>query len=146
MADLGPSPMALGPFAFRALGFSFTGQGRSLSTPWAELDVCYRLSALQWTGPKSDSFSIKGCIFEVEFGGQASLEGIRQAALAGRPLMLVTFAGQVHGRHAIQDVAEERDAVIGDGRARRNSYSIELRRIESSAFSLAGINGLLGAF
>lgn len=138
--------MALGKFAFRALGFSFTEQGRDLETPWAELDVCYRLNALQWTGPKSDSFSIKGAIFEEEFGGQSSLDGIRKSALAGTPLMLVTFGGQVHGKHAIFGVREERTSIKGDGRARRNSYSIELKRIESSSFSVAGLTGLLGAF
>lgn len=146
MAEQGPSPMALGKFKFRALGFSFTEQGRDLDTPWAELEVCYRLDALQWTGPKSDRFSIKGAIFEQEFGGQASLDGIRSSALAGKPLMLVTFAGQVHGNHAIFGVREERVAIIADGRARKNSYSIELRRIESSSFSVAGLTGLLGAF
>lgn len=138
--------MALGQFAFRALGFSFHEQGRDLETPWAELEVCYRLNALQWTGPKSDSFSIKGAIFEQEFGGQASLDGIRNAAKSGTPLMLVTFAGQVHGNHAVFGVREERTSIIADGRARRNSYSIELKKIESSSFSLAGLTGLLGAF
>lgn len=132
MAGQGPTPMALGPFAFRALGFSFTGQGRDLATPWAEIEVCYRLDALQWTGPKSDSFTIKGCLFDMEFGGQASLDGVRAAALAGRPLMLVTFAGDVHGLHAILGVKEERDAINAIGQARKNSYAIELKRIGSS--------------
>lgn len=131
MAGQGPTPMALGQFAFRALGFSFEGQQRELSTPWAEIDVCYRLNALQWTGPTSDKFTIDGCIFEEAFGGQSSLEGIRAAAMSGTPLMLVTFAGKVHGFHAIQGVREDRTAVMADGVARRNQYQIELTRVST---------------
>jgi phage protein U len=129
MAEQGPTPMALGGFTFRALGFSFGTQEIELSTPWAEIDVCYRLAALQWTGPKSDSFAIKGVIFEEAFGGLSSLDGIRDAASNGEPLMLVTFSGKVHGRHAVQQVSQERDYIRYDGLARRVSYSIQLRRI-----------------
>jgi hypothetical protein len=127
--EQGPTPMALGSFTFRALGFSFVGQEIELETPWAEIDVCYRFAALQWTGPKSDSFAIKGILFEEAFGGLSSLEGIADAAKSGTPLMLVTFSGKVHGRHAIQRVSQERDNVRFDGLARRNGYSIQLRRI-----------------
>lgn len=147
MAEQGPTPMALGSFAFRALGFSFDGQGLDLATPWAEIEVCYRMSALQWTGPKSEIFSIKGVIFEEAFGGQASLDGLANAAKAGQTLMLVTFAGRVHGRHAIQSIQQERVTIRGDGLARKNSYSIELRRIETSLAGVGGIgSGLLGIF
>ena len=142
MAGLGPTPMALGGFAFRALGFSFEAQGRDLATPWAEIEVCYRLDALQWTGPKSDSFSIKGCIFEEAFGGQSSLDGIRSAALAGIPLMLVTFAGRVHGRHAIFGVSEERSNINASGMARKSSYSIELKRLSGAGTIAGAISGL----
>ncbi|WP_409560182.1 phage tail protein [Hyphomicrobium sp. MC8b] len=131
MAAQGPTPMALGGFAFRALGFSFNTQEIDLDTPWAEIEVCYRLTALQWTGPRDDRFAIKGIVFEEEFGGLSSLEGIRASAKSGTPLMLVTFSGKVHGRHAIQRVSQERDAIRYDGLARRTSYSIELRRLEA---------------
>jgi phage protein U len=137
----GPSPMALGSFVFRALGFSFEGQGRELSTPWAEIDVCGTFDALQWMGPQSDSFAITGAIFDEAFGGQASLDGIRAAAQAGRPLMLVTRAGRVHGLHVVFGVSEDRSVISGSGQARINSYQIELRRYPGNA---GGLGGLLG--
>ncbi|OYW56769.1 MAG: hypothetical protein B7Y80_01420 [Hyphomicrobium sp. 32-62-53] len=136
----GPSPMALGSFLFRALGFSFDSQGRQLSTPWAEIDVCGDLDALQWMGGKSDSFSIRGAIFDEAFGGQASLDGIRAAGLAGKPLMLVTRAGRVHGLHVVYDVSEDRTTINAAGQARANAYQIELRRYPGGG----GIGGLLG--
>lgn len=125
---LGPTPMALGTYAFSALGFGFTGHGRGLETPWAEIDVAARFDSLQWTGPKSETFEIKGVIFEAEFGGQDSLDGLRDAAAAGKPQMLVTRAGKVRGYHVIVSISEDRDFIDASGMARRNAYSIELKR------------------
>jgi len=132
--------MALGGFVFQALGFSFESQGRGLETPWAELKTAARFDALQWTGPKSESFSIKGVIFAPEFGGQETLDGLRAAASAGRPLMLVTRAGRVMGMHVVFGISEDRTYIDGSGQARLNRYSIELRRYHSS-----GIGGIAGA-
>lgn len=120
--------MALGGFAFRGLGFSFEGQSIDAETPWAELEVVARPDALQWTGPKSKSFAIRGAIFEESFGGQSSLDGIQAAAEAGVPLMLVTGAGRVHGLHVVFSVHQDRDHIRADGMARMNSYEISLRR------------------
>jgi len=120
--------MALGGYVFRGLGFSFTGQGRELNTSWASLKTIGRFDALQWTGPQSDSFSIKGALFDEAFGGQASLDGIRGAAKSGKALMLVTGDGRVHGRHVVEGVSEERDRISASGQARKNSYSIKLKR------------------
>jgi hypothetical protein len=133
--------MALGGFVFRALGFSFDTQGRGLETPWAEIEVAGRFDALQWTGPKSESFSIKGVIFDPEFGGQESLDGLRRSAQSGTPLMLVTRAGRVMGRHVVIGITEDRTYIRASGQARLNHYSIELRRYHG----VAGIGGLVGA-
>lgn len=138
----GPSPMALGGYAFRGLGFSFEGQSIDLQTPWAELQVVGRLDALHWTGPKSKEFSIKGCLFEEAFGGQASLDGISAAGEKGAPLMLVTGAGKVHGLHVVFGVREDRDRIRYDGLARKNVYEISLRKYTPSG----SLGGLLSLF
>ena len=141
----GPSPMALGGFVFRALGFSFQGQSRGLETPWAELETTARDDALQWTGPKGESFSIKGVLFDPEFGGQDTLDGLRQAARAGLPLMLVTMAGRVMGLHVVIGISEDRSVIDASGRARLNGYSIELKRYRPVAGGLGALVGL-GSF
>lgn len=127
----GPVSMMLGGFAFEAMGFGYDGLGRSVQTPWVEVDVAQRLDALQWTGPKSDEVTIKGVLFPAEFGGQGSLEGVIAAALSGVPLMLVSgtaAAGMIHGRFVVMSVEEDRSYIGADGRARRNGYSIKLAR------------------
>lgn len=133
--------MALGPFAFQALGFAFDQQGLSIETPWAEVEVADRFDALQWTGPKSQRLSIRGVIFDAEFGGQESLEGLASAAAAGRPLMLVTMAGRVHGLHVIVHISEDRSHIMANGLARMNQYSIDLQRYHGASGLLGGVSG-----
>ena len=138
----GPSPMALGPYAFEALGFSFHGQATDLQTPWAELNVTMRFDSLQWVGPKSDAFSIKGVVFDEAFGGQSSLDGLKTSAQFGMPLMLVTLNGNVHGLHVVFGINEDRSNIRFDGMAAKNSYEIQLRRYTPSGV----VGGLLSLF
>lgn len=131
--------MALGPFVFRALGFSFQGVQRDLDTSWAEVEVVDRMNALQWTGPKSEDVTISGVLFAEEFGGLETLEGVRRTAKAGLPLMLVTLAGSVHGMHVIQGISEDRSEHTRKALPRRNAYQIDLTKYEGQA-------GLLNLF
>ncbi|MCK9910042.1 phage tail protein, partial [Microbacteriaceae bacterium K1510] len=78
-------------------------------------------------GEKGETFSIRGVIFDPEFGGQASLDGLRAAAKRGELLMLVTRAGKVHGRHRIENISEDRDYIHASGVARKNAYVIDLK-------------------
>jgi uncharacterized protein len=128
----GPTPMALGPFQFRGLGFGFSSTSDDLQTPWAEIDVANRIEALQWTGPKSESFSIKGALFPEEFGGDDTLHELRQAALRGEIMMLVTFNGRVHGTHVITAVTRENAYIRSDGLPRQITYTISLKRYQAS--------------
>lgn len=125
----GPTPMALGPFAFEALGFSFNGISRDLDTGWADIPVASTMNALQYVGPKSEGLTINGVLFPEAYGGQQNLDGIRQAAQEGTPLMLVTLSGDIRGSHAVMSVSEDRDLHTGFGLPRRNGWSISLRRL-----------------
>lgn len=137
----GPVTMALGSFFFRAHGFGYVGLGRKLDTTWAELETAGRLNAMQWTGPRSEMVTITGVLFPKEFGGTATLEGVRLAAKSGVSLMLVTMAGKVLGTHAIQKVDEDRTHHDRYGAPARNAYTLELKRLErdGSLLSLLGV-------
>ncbi len=127
----GPVSMMLGGFAFEALGFGYDGLSRSVSTPWATLEVAQDFDRQQWTGPTSDEITIKGVLFPAEYGGQTSLDGIVAAALSGEALMFVSgdaAAGLIHGRFTVQGVDEDRTFIDADGTARRNAYAIRLKR------------------
>lgn len=132
----GPTAMALGPFAFEAIGFGYDGVSRKVQTPWAEIDVAQTLNQQQWTGPTSEEVIIKGVLFPAQFGGQSSLDGIIAAAMAGEPLTLVSgdaILGTIHGRFTVQSVDEDKSYFTHYGEARRNSYTITLKRYSQSA-------------
>lgn len=138
----GPVTMALGPFMFRAHGFGYTDVNRTLDTAWAEIETVGRLNALQWTGPRSETMTINGVLFPKEWGGMATLEGVRLAAKNGVPLMMVSLGGMVFGSHAIQKVDEDRAFHDRLGTPGRNAYSIEVKRIGGSN-SLRSLLGVL---
>lgn len=138
----GPVSMALGPFAFEAMGFGYDGLQRRLDTPWAEVEIAGAMDALQWTGPKADTVTIKGVLFPREFGGQASLDGLAAAAEAGQPMMFVSgsaAAGRIYGYHVVEAIDEDRSYIDAAGAARRNAYQIRLRRYDGPAPAPGGI-------
>ncbi|MFT0892963.1 phage tail protein [Pseudochelatococcus sp. G4_1912] len=128
----GPVSMSLGPYAFEAHGFGYTDVTRNLDTSWASIEVVDRFEALQWTGPKSEGMSIRGVLFPHEFGGDASLEGLRAAAISGEPLMLVSLDGGIFGMQVINGISEDRAFMDHLGRPRKNAWSIDLRRYEEA--------------
>lgn len=133
--------MALGPFAFEALGFGYEGVQRKVTTPWTDMQVAQSLNQMQWMGPTSDEITIKGVLFPVELGGQASLSGLVEAATSGMPLTLVSgdmSEGIIHGVYVVQSIDEDRSYFTSYGEARRNAYSISLKKYQGG-----GAGGLL---
>jgi hypothetical protein len=141
--------MALGPFAFEAMGFGYDGLQRRTVTPWADIEVAQALNGQQWTGPEREEVTIKGVLFPLEFGGQASLDGIIAAANAGEPLMFVSggaSAGNIYGYFTIHGVEEDRSFIDARGEARRNAYSIKLMRYDGAAPGHSPLGSFLQLF
>ncbi len=124
----GPVSMALGRFAFQAVGFGYDKLQRNLDTRWASVPVAGRFDALHWTGPQSDAVTIKGVIFPEAFGGLDVLEGLRQAAMAGEALMLATLDGQIRGLHVIEAIDEDRSHINRTALPGRLAYTLRLKR------------------
>jgi phage protein U len=128
-------PMALGPFMFHSLRFGYNGIRRDLSTRWAEIPTVGGLNRIQWTGGDDDGVQIEGVIFPHEFGGLATLEGVRGAAAAGAVLPLITLAGNVYGMHVIEGVSEDQSFHDALGRPRLDVFRLRLRRYSGGGFS-----------
>lgn len=143
----GPVTMSLGSFAFEALGFAYEEVARTLETPWAESAVAQRFDVQQWTGPRSDEVTIKGVLFPIEFGGAGSLEGIRQAAISGTPLMLASLGGRIYGNFTVQRVTEDRSYHDRQGAPAKNAYQITIKAYDGNAgtggITLGGILSLV---
>ena len=128
-------PMALGPFMFHSLRFGYSGLRRDLSTRWADIATVGGLNRMQWTGGDDDFVGIEGVMFPHEFGGLASLDGIRGAAQAGTVLPLITLAGNVYGMHVVEGVAEDQSFHDRLGLPRKDVYRLQLRRYTGSGFA-----------
>lgn len=140
----GPRIMTLGPFQFEALGFSFQGRRRIRQTPWIEIETAGGANRLQWAGAKGETQTIRGALFS-EYGGQASLEGIKLAASNGVPLPLIDLAGapfNVFGLHVVETVDEDHDAIDRYGQPWRNGYAIHLRHYPGGLLGMASFSVL----
>lgn len=137
--------MMLGSFGFEALGFGYEGLTVKVNTQWADVPVAQTLNQQQWTGPTSEEVSIKGVLFPLEHGGQGSLDGLKAAAMAGTPMMLVSgddARGVIHGTFTIQGIDEDRSYITASGAARRNAYTISLKRYGQGDMSVGSKGGL----
>lgn len=140
--------MALGSYAFEALGFGYQDISRKINTPWVDVAVAQTLNQQQWTGPTSEDITIKGVLFNVEFGGQDSLDGLSAAALSGTPMLYISGSaseGLIHGIFTIQGIDEDRGFHDRFGRAWRNAYSITLKKYgqATAGGGLGLLSGLL---
>lgn len=137
--------MALGPFAFEAVGFSYAGMQHKTETKWASLSVAQGFDQLQWTGPKSETITIKGALFPEEFGGMGSLSRIRQAAIAGTPLPLVIMTGDIIGTlWVIETVSDDQSFILASGLPRKDEYQIGLKRYAGGLSAVT--SALVGLF
>lgn len=126
------SIMALGPFQFQAMGFSFARRARATRNEWARIPVAGGQTVSQWTGGDGTTETISGVLFS-EFGGMSSLEGIRIASRQGIPLPLVDLSNglaNVFGMQVVEAIEEDRDVFGADGAALRNAYSISVRSFQ----------------
>lgn len=132
----GPVIASLGDFAFEAHGFGLTGINRELKTPWATHKVPGGLDRLQWMGGDSETVKIQGVLFPHVFGGLETLEGIRQAALAGTPLHLIqkldATTGNVLSMFVVENVSDNQTFIAANGVAMRNAYTLSLRQFNGS--------------
>lgn len=129
------TPLALGPFMFHSLRFGFDGLRRNLSTRWADIPTVGGLNRLQWTGGEEDDVSIEGVVFPEEFGGLATLEGVRGAARTGMVLPLITLSGNVYGLHVIEGVSEDQSFHDALGLPRKDVFRLRLKAYTGGAFS-----------
>lgn len=140
--------MSLGFYQFEALGFSFTDRQRELDTSWVSVPVAGGFDRLQWTGGTGKTETIGGVIFD-EFGGQQALEGIKQSAIDGTPLPLVSLGGapnNIFGLFVVERVSEDHEFVTRDGRPLKNAYSISLRAYDGDFSFADNIGSLLRSF
>lgn len=108
----------------RDSNFNWIGQGR-LSTK----------QAMQFTGSGEDGITIEGRLYPHLFGGLKTLDNLRLAGQAGKPLMLsrfyvlrdpVQYVGEIIGRYGIRRVRKNEKHINGVGLSNCAEFTLEL--------------------
>ncbi len=145
--------MQLGTYQFSINTSAYQTLRRSVGYRWAAQDRIGRAAALQFIGPGEDSLSLDGVIFPthrelrnllsqrrpdaplsggsvlpVRFSQLSQLEAMREQAAAGTPLLLLDGQGQILGQWVIERVEEQQDNFARAGVARRQTFSLKLRK------------------
>lgn len=102
-----------------------------------------RDNAMQFTGPGEETISIHGRMFPYIFGGLSTLDALRDALRAGKPMMLVmfspnmteesativpdqTYSGKKVGNYMLRSVKRQDYLYTSDGLPMKVDFTIEL--------------------
>lgn len=102
---------------------------------WIQQARLSRSPAMQFTGSGEEIVVIAGKLFPNQFGGISTLEALRAAGAAGKPLMLMRFypldgeagmRGESIGRFGIKRVRQSEARIGINGVAHKMDFSLEL--------------------
>lgn len=110
---------------------------RDVQYTWTSADRLSRDPAMQFTGPGEDNVTIEGRMYPYHFGGLSTIERMRAAGRAGKPMMLVRFypltnpdgyGSEVIGNYVIRRVRTTEQKIGPIGIAHKIDFSLELQR------------------
>ncbi|MDB5610670.1 MAG: phage protein [Bradyrhizobium sp.] len=110
---------------------------RDVQFTWASAERLSRDPAMQFTGPGEDNISIAGRMFPYHFGGLSTLDRLRKAGRAGKPMIMVRFyplinpagyGSEVVGNYVIKRVQTVESKIGAIGIAHKIDFTLELQR------------------
>lgn len=122
--------MQLGSFQFGINTAAYQDLQRRSEYRWAAQERFGRLDALQFTGPAGETITLAGVIYTEYRGGNGQLDAMRALAGRGRPQLLIDGYGRLMGRWVIESVDEGQSTFAAFGRARKQEFTMQLRRRE----------------
>jgi phage protein U len=116
---------------------NFESIQRDAQYTWTSADRLSRDPAMQFTGPGEDNVVIEGRMYPYHFGGLSTLERLRIAGRAGKPMLLVRFypltnpdgyGSEVIGNYALKRVRTVESKIGRIGIAHKVEFTVELQR------------------
>ena len=120
----------LGPFRFSLDTAVYDELTRSSQWDWREVDRVGAMPALQYTGPRNDSISMRGRIIPGYTGGVEQLAQMRILADLGWPLFLIDGRGRVHGNWVIESLSDTGTRHFQDGMPRLIEFDLGLKKYD----------------
>ena len=130
--------LLLGPFRFSLATAAYDEFTRSSQWDWKEVDRVGIMPALQFTGPRNDSITLRGRIIPGFTGGVEQVAQMRALADLGRPLFMVDGMGRVHGNWVIEAVSDAGTAHFKDGMPRIVQFDVALKKYDDGQSGLFG--------
>lgn len=118
--------LQIGSVQFKTTGPHYESLKNSARFSWPAQGRFGRRDALQFTGEGEESIEIAGTIYPEYFGGFSALASLK--SMARRPQMVVSGAGDVFGRWAIEEVANEQTYQDRFGRPAKITFTLRLMR------------------
>lgn len=122
-----PALLNLGGFKFSLNTAVFQELQRDTAFSWAWQDRIGQHAAGQFTGPGADTITLPGVVYPDFKGGAGQVNDLRALAREGKPLRLITGAGDVLGLWVIESITEGQSAFKPDGTFRRQEFAVTLR-------------------
>jgi phage protein U len=104
---------------------------------WASADRLSRDPAMQFTGPGEENISVDGAMYPYHFGGLSTLQRLRDAGRAGKPMILARFypltdpagyGSENLGNFVIKRVRTAESRIGVQGIAHKIDFTLELQR------------------
>lgn len=122
--------LLLGPFRFSLATAAYDELSRSSGYDWKEIERVGAGPALQYTGPKAETVTLRGRIIPGFTGGVEQVAQMRALAGLGQPLFMVDGMGRVHGNWVIESVADTGTAHFRDGYPRMVTFDLALKKYD----------------
>jgi phage protein U len=131
--DSGNAPvmMMLGPFKFSITTAVFRELRRVSEYRWGRIERFGQNDALQYTGLGADTITLPGTVYPDWNGGTSQIDYLRSLAKQGKPLRLITSAGDVSDFYVIERVEETQEFFKPDGTFRKQSFTVTLTFFDS---------------
>lgn len=120
--------MQLGSFQFGLSTAAYQEFERSTAYTWAAQQRFGKDDALQSTGPGADTITLPGVIYPEHFGGTGQLDEMRALAGLADLQTLIDGRGRMLGDWAIESVEERGSIFAAAGVARKQEFTLKLRR------------------
>ncbi|UPT95376.1 phage tail protein [Bradyrhizobium barranii subsp. apii] len=110
---------------------------RDAQYTWTSNDRLSRDPAMQFTGPGEDNVVVEGKMYPYHFGGISTLDRMRNAGRAGKPMILCRFypltdpkgyGTEVIGNYVIRRVRTVEQKIGAVGIAHKIDFTLELTR------------------
>lgn len=131
--------MQLGSYQFGLSTAAYQEFQRSTAYTWAAQSRFGKDDALQSTGPGADTITLTGVVFPEHFGGIGQLDEMRLLGGQGDLQTLIDGRGRMLGDWAIEGVEELGSIFAQAGVARRQQFTIKLRRGPDDDGTLGGL-------